>query len=99
MSDPSEHFDANGSPLPASACPRCGHVMDCATPMFGDARPQAGDVTVCIRCAQLCAYEPSMTLRALTDEEFIELPLDMRTQLKRATHAVNNVQNQQKPPP
>ena len=93
MSEPTypAHFDASGVALPASACPACGHVMDCTTAMASDARPTVGDLTVCIRCGEFCVFELGMTLRAMSDAEFLDLPLDNRSELNLARWKINQL--------
>jgi hypothetical protein len=44
-------------------CPSCFTVLDAATCMTADdAKPQPGDYTVCIGCAQVLRFTPQMDL-------------------------------------
>lgn len=52
-----------------ATCPYCDAALDSATDPYGTRRPNAGDLTVCIVCAQLCAFTDNMLLRKLTPKE------------------------------
>lgn len=65
--------------LPIKAeCPDCGYEIDDASGL-GDAngnRPEAGNVSICIRCAGLAFFEEQdgvLILRVCTPEETAEL--------------------------
>jgi hypothetical protein len=59
-----------------AACPHCGAVHDGAASAEGNDRPQAGDVSVCIKCAGLMCFAHDMTLRRLVLEDYEELFAD-----------------------
>lgn len=63
-----------------SPCPHCGQVLDGASNVTNDERPEPGDVTVCIICAGLAEFDEDMNLTmpseakkkdALTHEEVV----------------------------
>jgi hypothetical protein len=55
--------------IPESACPTCGHKMDCATCTMGDHKPKFGDLTVCISCLTVLEFGPGLRLIALSDTD------------------------------
>lgn len=58
--------------LPPSACPYCGHAIDCVTVGPGesqDATPRPGDITICIRCSAILAFDPLLAVRKPTADE------------------------------
>lgn len=68
-------------------CPNCAHLLDAATQIGGERQPEAGDASVCAYCfsiSMFCANGDKLKMVLMTDEEFIELPLKNRAQLKFA---------------
>lgn len=60
--------------VPPSKCTACGYLCDAATcPRDDNAKPNPGDVTVCINCGHLMAFDDNLTLRNLTEAEMIEV--------------------------
>jgi hypothetical protein len=61
-----------------STCPHCGYDHDCATGLFSADVPDEGDVSICIRCGQLCWFQRSAPggLRKPTKKEKRELLRD-----------------------
>jgi hypothetical protein len=58
--------------LPAHPCPFCGHRLNAAgDPTDDSAVPTSGDVTVCIKCAEVLFYDTDMTLRRPRPGEMI----------------------------
>ena len=74
----------------AIACPTCGYIMDAHdTFQPSDAVPSDGDLSVCLQCTEFLVYADNLTtLRKLSDEEWLELPLDNRIELKRIRGAM-----------
>jgi hypothetical protein len=60
--------------IPLSKCLACGVNLDAAT-FTGpeDKRPTPGAITICFYCGHIMAFAYDLTLRALTDEEMIEV--------------------------
>ncbi len=51
-------------------CPICGTAMGCAThPTDDDARPKPGDLSFCIYCGSVLAFEDDLRLRKATPSE------------------------------
>ena len=59
-------------------CLSCKQLVDGATCVEGDLRPKPGDITVCIFCGHIMAYDVDDTLRELTPEEQISVAGDPR---------------------
>jgi hypothetical protein len=58
-----------GHEMPGTYCPDCGALIDGAMcPANEDARPVEGDLTVCIYCAAVLAFGPSMRLVRAPEE-------------------------------
>lgn len=86
MSEPSH------TRVPKSKCAVCRYEMDCASPM-GDvnAKPTAGDLTVCLRCATPYQFTRALTLApvALSD-----LPDDVRADVEQLQTAIARLRGQ-----
>ena len=73
-------------------CPNCGRACDSATNVDDDElRPKPGDLSCCIGCAVTLTYNDDMTSRILTPDEFLALPIEVRTELSRMAAAVKQV--------
>jgi hypothetical protein len=60
--------------VPESTCPECGKKLDAATdPTDETNRPKPGDISVCVYCGSLFAFDFDMRLRAVTPEEEMEI--------------------------
>lgn len=76
-------------------CPICSHKIDAATAVnkTGEyATPTAGDVTVCIRCANWLIFRDDLSMRPITQEERRELTLEVRAALVAVTMSVNQLE-------
>ena len=60
--------------------------------MFGEHKPQSGDVTICLYCGHIMAFGKALELRSLTDEEMLEVAGDRRIVLlqKLRKHVMEN---------
>lgn len=65
---------------PLSHCLDCGMIVTAGTPSDVNAPdyrpPQPGDLAICINCAHVMAYGDDLRVRALTDQEMIEVAGD-----------------------
>jgi len=61
---------------PPAMCLRCGHLCDAATLVGKGGSPCPGDVTVCIACAHVMAFDKRLRLRDLTAAEIKEVKQD-----------------------
>lgn len=69
-------------------CIECGHPLDAATLPFNQkVKPRPGDISMCIACGHLTAFNASMRLRELTAKEMHDIAGDpniLRMQAARA---------------
>lgn len=56
----------------ARACPNCGYVSGAISAVADNMaeRPSPGAISICVNCALVEQFGPSMVLRALTPDEF-----------------------------
>jgi len=77
----------------ASRCPSCGYLCDHATdPADDSARPQPGDVSVCINCSSFLQYDGNCELQNLTRTQMGALDTETQNILwsyRRAIHKVS----------
>lgn len=45
---------------PATLCPHCGYAMDAASSMQGEAVPDPGDWSICLRCAGVLQFDATL---------------------------------------
>lgn len=68
-------------------CPKCGIHLDGATESNGqETNPKPGDISVCVYCGTFLIFDEEdrqLSLRRLTDEEFIKLPDEVQRELQR----------------
>jgi hypothetical protein len=66
---------------PKSRCTACGETLDGAAAVAAiadDAAPSPGDITVCVPCGHLMAFDDALKLRELTDDEMRAIAGDRR---------------------
>ena len=82
-------------PTKKTACPCCGYVIDCAAcPERPGAKPRPGDLSLCLGCAEVLAFNQDMTLREATIEDLMQLSPQQQAELGRAQKFIRTV----KPP-
>jgi hypothetical protein len=65
--------------MPPSCCTACGIECDTASGVAdADGMPESGDVTVCLACGHIMAFDHDLRLRDLTDDEVCEVAGDAR---------------------
>lgn len=70
---------ASSQRLPDCHCLGCGRLVDAAACVDDETLvPSSGDVTVCLYCGHLMAYDGARRLRALTPAEQIAVAGDRR---------------------
>lgn len=85
------------SHLPQSWCPSCRHSLNAAgsTPAPGwepgRQHPVENDITICANCDAVLQFSAGMQLRAVTDVELAELPIDDRRAIARAQEFTRRV--------
>lgn len=57
--------------IPKDQCPECGYVIDSTSEAYnyGGARPQSGDISMCLSCGYLSVFNEDLTRRRPTKEE------------------------------
>jgi len=70
-------------------CPACHRLLNAATAVDGSqVMPKGDDVTICSYCGSVLQYidrDGVLTLRAMTEEQFDELPEKTKHELARAS--------------
>jgi len=68
----------NDHHTPESKCLHCGKILDMAGSPDGSPidRPSDGDITVCIRCGAVMAFDGEGKVRGMTDEEIATVTRD-----------------------
>jgi hypothetical protein len=61
---------------PPNHCLNCGKELDGAAPVSGGRGPQDGDISICLECHHVMIYDADVRVRALTDEEVVEIAGD-----------------------
>jgi hypothetical protein len=67
----------NVTRLPKNKCLNCKKALDSATGIGTDASPSP-DITVCLRCGHIMAFNKQLRFRKLTDEDIIAVAGDPR---------------------
>lgn len=47
---------------PTNLCPHCGYMIDRASGLDGEQGPRPGDVTLCLRCAEVSLFGATLQL-------------------------------------
>jgi len=66
-------------------CPKCFYLLDAATSLLGEVQPMPGDFTVCIGCACVLRFTPTMHLELSSLEA---IPTHSRMDFARVVQAV-----------
>lgn len=73
-------IDKHTTRTPLSHCLDCGMIVSAGAPSDINAPdyrpPQPGDLAICIECAHVMAYDEDLKVRALTDDEVVEVAGD-----------------------
>lgn len=59
-------------------CAECGEILNARMGVGNTNTPVAGSVSICMYCGNIAIYTTTMTLRAPTSSEYIELMGDER---------------------
>ena len=73
--------------VPESPCPSCGKTMNAALSVDGGDHPSPNDITLCLYCGHIMAFDERLHLRNLTDAEIKKAagdPLILQVQRARA---------------
>ena len=66
------YADPGDSEARIMRCLNCNQSLDAASAFDEKARPSPNDLTVCLYCSHLMAFDDDLNLRPLTDAEIIE---------------------------
>lgn len=69
--------------MPPTDCPECGKLLDGAAAPGSDAEPKAGDFSICFGCQFIHVFNEDLSLRAPTEEDLMDLPLDVVSRYQR----------------
>lgn len=81
--------------MPGSRCPKCHHRMDGAYNPCGAEAPAPGDITVCINCGGILAFDDALHLRLANDAELKEV--SGREDFKRILGAISQTMTSEPP--
>lgn len=59
------------------ACLHCGEHLDQATNAISDDMPSPNDITICLHCGHLMAFDDDLKFRPLNKDEEREIDSDM----------------------
>ena len=75
--------------IPKSKCLYCGHDLNQVASLYEEEeQPQAGDLTVCIRCANVLVFKDDLFLRKPTKKESLLFNNDR--DIKKVKEAINS---------
>lgn len=86
--------------VPKSRCPACGESHHMACSINGIHKPTPGDITICIDCAHVMAFDNNLLLRNLTKEEEAEIESNLLIKQAKARillEKLNKLLNKRKP--
>lgn len=69
-------------------CPCCKKLLDCATDINGTAKPNPGDISVCIGCGVILVYSEDMALKEAQAMDIFKLPENLIVQIYKASELV-----------
>lgn len=74
-------------------CPSCGHKIDRTSSVHGDYGPAEGDISLCIRCANVSIFDSELGLRRPSMREFNQLMDDpeLRETILKAKSVIKRV--------
>ena len=69
--------------LDSDKCLGCGKLINAATDVVASREPEPGDITICLDCGHIMAFDVNLKVRPLSDEEIIRVagnPIILRMQ-------------------
>lgn len=64
--------------LPASCCTACKKELDRASGVGNSDKPEPDDITICLTCGHIMAFDDDLSLRDLTEVEIYNAAGDYR---------------------
>lgn len=80
--------ELNAYRVPPQACPNCGARLSGAATSGEDRSPQAGDLTVCIKCVTVLVFDEDMHVRRAAEEEMEALCEEEKRDLREVCNRV-----------
>ncbi len=80
-------------------CLGCGEEMDYAAPLPGDddlRGPRPGDLSLCMYCGLLMAFDEELEVRLMTPQEAARVPRKERVRMARALRDFQRAQRRAK---
>jgi hypothetical protein len=75
--------------LPLSRCPHCGKKLDAASRMEGpQPLPKPDDLTVCIGCGEVLAFDGRLHLRKVSATELATVARSVQAELRRTQRVI-----------
>ena len=67
---------------PKTHCTQCGYTFTAYGPAVAgnNPKPRPGDITMCLNCGHVQAFNDQLTFRELTKDEALEVALDEHVQ-------------------
>lgn len=59
--------------MPTCNCPYCGHEFNRASSLTDKSKPSPGDLTLCIKCSLVMAFDDDLRVRPLNAGELKDL--------------------------
>lgn len=75
--------------VPECTCPCCGYKLSAATPVEGTHNPRPGDVSVCLNCGHMLQFTDNLSVKSVTEDEFITFPLETQSVLTRVMRLIH----------
>lgn len=69
--------------LPRHGCPVCLRPFDAATNITGDAKPQPGDLTICLYCTTVLEFDAEMRPQELSPARRAAVPMEQWRVIER----------------
>ena len=74
---------------PKNKCPVCEHIIDGTASVENKNHvPNENDITMCINCASVLAFNADLTVKEMTDNEIADLDHDIRQLIQRMRKAI-----------
>lgn len=67
---------------------RCGAYLSAVTDAEKGMAPKPGDFSICLGCLQVHRFDESLKLQQVSDDEFLDLPSDVKLEIARAIHRI-----------
>lgn len=76
---------------PEFTCTSCGYEMDMCTNAFNNRQPRRKDISLCMKCGEVFQFGRGLKLHAISPENFLDLPMDLRRQVLHLRNTLSEV--------